>query len=462
ANQIGYTVLGNVGQITPIKGYTNIAIAGAYYTDYKPLKRATNDVNGDGKINIVEDWHVNSNIDGMKSMSWVQDVVQKQTEAIGDGVQPNDPMKNNTFCPLKAAYFAKDGPICMFNFQAKVSSQHVNNVFKVFQTVDSDLWPRLPKFFPIKTSFISFASIIQINGNDTPDIVVNQGFGYNPMDLCDFSGSYLIDPAEQQNNNIINISQRISHIDSVIMQYEILPPMSIPLLVFPQYTVTEVSRFQLLALAFASYDLDASKVYIINDTVNKLVIFNMQLRQNGFIETKQYVLSMSQSIDPKRTLLFLVMILNDFNTDPIQDIVSVYLTVGDTDNPARWHIHISSELKADKQLRCLLSTLKSKSVDASRNDGEHHYSIKEIKPESQMPALFDKEILISLRNTDHDLTQIQKSFLSIVLTANVQFDNKFERFEEPYKDGTVLFIKLKSASQVIREYTTFHGVRTVD
>ncbi|KAA6368329.1 MAG: hypothetical protein EZS28_036146 [Streblomastix strix] len=100
-----------------------------------------------------------------------------------------------------------------------------------------------------------------------------------------------------------------------------------------------------------------------------------------------------------------------------------------------------------QQLGTIEATLKSNSVDAFRNDGEHHYSIKEIKPELQMPALFDKEILISLSDSDHDVTQIQNSFLSIVLTANVQFDNKFDGNEEAYKDGTVLFIGLKSASQ---------------
>ncbi|KAA6391915.1 MAG: hypothetical protein EZS28_012556 [Streblomastix strix] len=133
------------------------------------------------------------------------------------------------------------------------------------------------------------------------------------------------------------------------MQHDILPSMPIPPSVLPQYTVREVSRDQLLALAYTSYDLDAFKIYIIDDTVNNLVMFNMHLRQKGFIDTKQYLLSMSQSIDPKRTLLFPVIILYDFNNDPIQDIPSAYLIVADTDNPARWHIHISSQLKADNK-----------------------------------------------------------------------------------------------------------------
>ncbi|KAA6392664.1 MAG: hypothetical protein EZS28_011812 [Streblomastix strix] len=69
--------IGSVDYVTSIKGNTYIAIAGVNYTDNEPLKRAINDVNGYGMINIVDDWHVNSVIDGMKSMSWMQDVVQK-------------------------------------------------------------------------------------------------------------------------------------------------------------------------------------------------------------------------------------------------------------------------------------------------------------------------------------------------------------------------------------------------
>ncbi|KAA6401440.1 MAG: hypothetical protein EZS28_003038 [Streblomastix strix] len=101
---------------------------------------------------------------------------------------------------------------------------------------------------------------------------MNQGSGFYPMDLCDFSG------------------------------------------------IAEVLRDKSLALAYTLYDLDVFKIYIIDDTANKLVMFNMHLRQKGFIDTKQYVLN----------------------------IPSAYLMVADTDNPARWHIHISSQLKADK------------------------------------------------------------------------------------------------------------------
>ncbi|KAA6364455.1 MAG: hypothetical protein EZS28_040018, partial [Streblomastix strix] len=98
-----------------------------------------------------------------------------------------------------------------------------------------------------------------------------------------------------------------------------------------------------------------------------------------------------------------------------------------------------------QQVGTIKETLLGNAVVPFTNDGEHHYSIKEIKPESQMPALFYKEIIISLSDTDHDITQIQNSFLSVVLTANIQLDDKFDKIDESYKDGLVLFVGIKSA-----------------
>jgi hypothetical protein len=48
------------------------------------------------------------------------------------------------------------------------------------------------------------------------------------------------------------------------------------------------------------------------------------------------------------------------------------------------------------------------------------------------------------------------------MTANLLFDNKFEGFEDAYKDGVILFIGLKSGSNIIREYTVYHRGRTID
>ncbi|KAA6367936.1 MAG: hypothetical protein EZS28_036537, partial [Streblomastix strix] len=107
-------------------------------------------------------------------------------------------------------------------------------------------------------------------------------------------------------------------------------------------------------------------------------------------------------------------------------------------------------------------TLLGNAVVPFTNDGKYHYSIKEIKPGSQMPALFDKEIIISIQNTDNNITQIQNSFLSVVLTANIQLDDNFDKIDQSYKNGLVLFVSLKSGSNLIREYTIYHRGKTID
>ncbi|KAA6359577.1 MAG: hypothetical protein EZS28_044896 [Streblomastix strix] len=148
-------------------------------------------------------------------------------------------------------------------------------------------------------STVAGSSFVKSGAHDTVvllgvgDFAVTQRFGYYPLDLCNFRGN------------------------SVIMQHDILPPMPIPPSVFPQYTVTKVSRDQLLALIYTPYDLEAFKNQIIDDTVNILVMFNMHLRQRGLLK--------------------------------LNNIPYAYLTVGNIDNSVRWHIHISSELKADNK-----------------------------------------------------------------------------------------------------------------
>ncbi|KAA6389249.1 MAG: hypothetical protein EZS28_015222 [Streblomastix strix] len=77
-----------------------------------------------------------------------------------------------------------------------------------------------------------------------------------------------------------------------------------------------------------------------------------------------------------------------------------------------------------------------------------------------MPAQIDKEIITSLSDTDHDITQIQNSFLSVVLTANIQLDAKFEKIDESYKDELVLFVGHKSGSNLIREYIFYQRGKT--
>ncbi|KAA6398845.1 MAG: hypothetical protein EZS28_005623 [Streblomastix strix] len=80
--------------------------------------------------------------------------------------------------------------------------------------------------------------------------------------------------------------------------------------------------------------------------------------------------------------------------------------------------------KSQQNLETIENLLKIFAIQPFWKEGLHHFSIKEIKPESQMPSLFDKEVIISLSDLDHDVTQIQNSFITLEFTMNLLFDNK--------------------------------------
>ncbi|KAA6394200.1 MAG: hypothetical protein EZS28_010274 [Streblomastix strix] len=68
-----------------------------------------------------------------------------------------------------------------------------------------------------------------------------------------------------------------------------------------------------------------------------------------------------------------------------------------------------------QQAGTIEETLLGNDVVPFTNDGEHHYSIKEIKPESQMPALFDTQIIINIK----PITISIKSYAITEVTANM-------------------------------------------
>ncbi|KAA6364710.1 MAG: hypothetical protein EZS28_039763 [Streblomastix strix] len=118
--------------------------------------------------------------------------------------------------------------------------------------------------------------------------------------------------------------------------------------------------------------------------------------------------------------------------------------------------------KIQQNLETIENLQKTFAIQPFQNDGQHHFSIKEIKPELQMQSLFVKGIIISLTDPDHDVTQIQNSFITLEFTMNLLLDNKFEQFSESYRAGTFIFDGLKSSAQLIREYTLYRRGRTID
>ncbi|KAA6376672.1 MAG: hypothetical protein EZS28_027805 [Streblomastix strix] len=118
--------------------------------------------------------------------------------------------------------------------------------------------------------------------------------------------------------------------------------------------------------------------------------------------------------------------------------------------------------KSQKNLQTIENLLNIFTIQPFQNDEEHHFSIKEIKPESQMPSLFDKEIIISLSDSDHDVTQMQNSLITLEFKVNLLFDNKFDKFDDAYKEGTFIFVDLKNSSELIKQYVLYHRRKTID
>ncbi|KAA6394967.1 MAG: hypothetical protein EZS28_009507 [Streblomastix strix] len=118
--------------------------------------------------------------------------------------------------------------------------------------------------------------------------------------------------------------------------------------------------------------------------------------------------------------------------------------------------------KSQTNLETIENLLKIFAIQPFQNIGEHYFSIKEIKPESQMPSLIDKEVIICLIDSDHDVTQIQNSFITLEFKMNLLFDNKFDKFDDAYKEGTFIFVGLKNSAELIKQYVLYHRGKTID
>ncbi|KAA6362564.1 MAG: hypothetical protein EZS28_041910, partial [Streblomastix strix] len=122
-------------------------------------------------------------------------------------------------------------------------------------------------------------------------------------------------------------------------------------------------------------------------------------------------------------------------------------------------IHIP---KSQENLQTIENLLKTLIIQPFQNDEEHYFSIKEIKPESQMSSLFDKEVIISLSDSDHDVTQMQNSFITFEFKMNLFFNNNFDQFDDAYKEGTFIFVGLKNSEELIKQYVLYHRGKTID
>ncbi|KAA6403824.1 MAG: hypothetical protein EZS28_000642 [Streblomastix strix] len=118
--------------------------------------------------------------------------------------------------------------------------------------------------------------------------------------------------------------------------------------------------------------------------------------------------------------------------------------------------------KSQENLQTNENLLRSFAIHPLLNAGQYLFSVKEIYPESQLPALFDKEAVINLSDSDHDVTQIQNSFFTIKFKMKLMYENKFDKFDDAYKAGTLIFVGLKNSAELVRESLLYYRGRAID
>ncbi|KAA6393655.1 MAG: hypothetical protein EZS28_010817 [Streblomastix strix] len=397
------------------------------------------DSNNDGKVDIKDTDLADHHVIGTELQNLLNSDIKLQH-------------KLGIFKPDRAAYYIQDGPLVIYSLGAKLGD-NIGNVYKIFSTIDSKILPPYAKYHtmhPEQKEFKGYCKQIQQLDKST-SFQVNISGKLDKKD-CEFSGIHVLDNYQNMNDANGNIegqpetasvvattdfvsalrSNLKSVLDEIIIRYQTLSP--IPEIFVP------VKNHQLVFPATAMVILGdkLSKVgkglSWVNDKIVKPIVLPAAKQFSDLISDGGLIM---KGIEVGSSAL-----------DAINGQGSKY------DSKQKF-----IDLMDDAYLRNLpIESL----IVPFKSEGEYHYLIKEIKPKSQMLAMLSKETIISLSDSDHDETQIQNSFISIVLTANLQFGNKFDQFNDAYKDDVVLFVGLKSESNIIREYTVYHRGKTID
>ena len=124
--------------------------------------------------------------------------------------------------------------------------------------------------------------------------------------------------------------------------------------------------------------------------------------------------------------------------------------------------HVTQALGKDKAGN-IEQFLKSHNNFVSLNDGVNYYDIKQIEPESQMPAIGNKEIEIVLTDNDFDVTQINDSYLTLDVIGKVNCTFPFKKSVSEVVNNNLIMLGLvlKSGANFIKDYTLYHNGQTI-
>ncbi|KAA6353754.1 MAG: hypothetical protein EZS28_050719, partial [Streblomastix strix] len=155
--------------ISYIPSKTGLFINVTYYKKYEQSKKINYDANNDGRVDIMDTWHVNSK-GTFETQSHVYETVKKQTDLIVTGLFDDNKVNYlnsdikiedelTIYKADRAAFFIKEDPFITFNFGAKLgqiiqqqsNSENQQTVQRLFSTITQKLLPPNTKDIPVRT-----------------------------------------------------------------------------------------------------------------------------------------------------------------------------------------------------------------------------------------------------------------------------------------------------------------------
>ncbi|KAA6363582.1 MAG: hypothetical protein EZS28_040891, partial [Streblomastix strix] len=292
-----------------IPSSTGLFINVTYYKKYEQSKIINYDANNDGRVDIMDTWHVNSK-GTFETQSHVYETVKKQTDLIATGLFGDNKVNYlNSDIKLedelaiykadRAAFFIKDGPFITFSFGAKLgqiiqqsNSENRQTVHRIFSTISQKLLPPNTKYMPVRTEQQEYTAMCLFKDIYDKSLAVEVAVSgiLNKYD-CEFQGTYILDnyknptsneeANEEPNASPLNPKEPDSHIDEVIIKHDGKLAQSQQI-----FTITNVfNQIQLIA-PFNQGGHALNTFYIVDDGTCKVCVFNLYFETKGR-ETKE-------------------------------------------------------------------------------------------------------------------------------------------------------------------------------
>ncbi|KAA6372848.1 MAG: hypothetical protein EZS28_031626, partial [Streblomastix strix] len=302
-----------------IPSKTALLINVTYYKKYEQSKIINYDANNNGRVDIMDTWHVNSK-GTFETQSHVYETVKKQTDLIATGLFGDNKVNYlNSDIKLmdelaiykadRAAFFIKEGPFITFSFGAKFgqiiqlqsNSENQQTVHRLFSTISQKLLPPNTKYMPVRTEQQEYTAMCLFKDIYDKSLAVEVAVSgvLNKYD-CEFQGTYILDnyknptSNEEPNASPLDPKELDSHIDEVIIKHDKQLASSSQQI----YTITNVFNQIQLISPFDQGGHAYNTFYIVDDGTCKVCVFNLYFETKGQATSTQEIGRLPDSILP--------------------------------------------------------------------------------------------------------------------------------------------------------------------